>query len=433
MSLSEELKKKIARIKLKETGTFVSIYAGDLIYDILRVDPRVIDGVDFLRKDDLSNVLKFGKQEIVDRAEKSKESLAGLHDSYTGYTFERIVALDFQQRGAEVQFPSSAQQSGYDLVINGENFQVKTQGDGIDIIERHFEKYPYTKVISNSEAYEKFLEKYPDKNHLIINSGFNHVQTEDLVKQSTDAAVEVFEDNNLFGSAIPEILGIVSIISIGKNFMSWSKGNTDIETALKNVAIDSVGKFAGAGVGAKLGSFILPPFGTIVGGTLGFMFGGNLANEYKIENYCKTEMENLKKAIDEYLKKSEEILDKNSKIFEDKVKILNEKFKNKKGERAREFEIFINKKIINERRKKDDILRIIKKYFKKARRGIEKFEQLSVKFEGETSSTKYNHYALEALKLSNRGGVSPEFIPEEAKNLFDKVKHFMEAAKKHGV
>ena len=47
----------------------------------------------------------------------------------------------------------------------------------------------------------------------------------------------------------------------------------------------------------------LPPFGTIVGGTLGFMFGGNLANEYKIENYCKTEMENLDKAIDEYLKK----------------------------------------------------------------------------------------------------------------------------------
>ena len=142
MSLSAELKKKIARVKLKETGTFVSIYAGDLIYDILRVDPRVVDGVDFLRKDDLSSVLKFGKQEIADRAEKSKESLSGLHDSYTGYTFERVVALDFQKKGAEVQFPNSAQQSGHDLVINGEKFQVKTQGDGTDIIERHFEKYP---------------------------------------------------------------------------------------------------------------------------------------------------------------------------------------------------------------------------------------------------------------------------------------------------
>ena len=433
MSLSAELKKKIARVKLKETGTFVSIYAGDLIYDILRVDPRVVDGVDFLRKDDLSSVLKFGKQEIADRAEKSKESLSGLHDSYAGYTFERVVALDFQKKGAEVQFPNSAQQSGHDLVINGEKFQVKTQGDGINIIERHFEKYPNIRVIANSEAHEKFIEKYPEKAHLIMNSGFSHVQTENLVKESTDAAVEGFEDNNLFGSAIPEILGIVSIISIGKNFMNWAEGNTNVETALKNVAIDSVGKFAGAGVGAKLGSFILPPFGTIVGGTLGFVFGGSLANEYKIENYCKYEMQNLDKAIDDYLKKSEEIISENKKNFEKKIKHLSEALKNKKGERAREFELFINKKIINERKNKEGILRILRRYFKKTRRGIEKFEELSLKFKDKTSSTKYNHYALESLKLSSRGGVSPEFIPFEADNLFDKVKKFMEAAKKHGV
>ncbi len=433
MTLSDELKKKIARVRLKETGTFITIYAGDLIYDILRVDPRVIDGVDFLRKDDLSNVLKFGKQEIVDRAEKSKESLSGLHDSYTGYTFERVVALDFQQRGAEVQFPNSAQQSGYDLVINSEKFQVKTQGNGIDIIENHFEKYPNIRVIVNSEAHEKFIEKYPEKANMIINSGFSHEQTQSLVKESTDAAVEVFEDNNLFGSAIPEILGIISIISIGKNFLNWAEGNTNFKTALKNVAIDSVGKFAGAGVGAKLGSFILPPFGTIVGGTLGFVFGGNLANEYKIENYCKNEMENLDKAIDDYLTKSEEIISKNNNNFENKGKYLNESLKKKEGKRAREFELFINKKILRERKKKQGILNTLKKYFKKKRRGIEKFEELSQKFKDKTSSTKYNHYALEALNLSAKNGVMPEFIPLEAENLFDKVKKFMEAAKKQGV
>lgn len=433
MNLTEQLKKKIARVKLKETGTFASIYAGDLVYDILRVDPRVVDGVDFVRKGDLSNILNFGKQEIADRTEKSSESLAGLHSTYTGYTFERVVALDFQKRGAEVEFPNSARQSGHDLVINNEKFQVKTQGDGIEIIEKHFEKYPNIKVIANSEAYEKFIEKYPDKANLIINSGFSHDQTQNLVKESTDAAVEVFEDNNLFGTAIPEILGIVSIISIGKNFMNWAGGKTDMETALKNVAIDSVGKFAGAGVGAKLGSFILPPFGTIVGGTLGFVFGGNLANEYKIENYCKSEMEDLDKAIDDYLKKGEKILNNNQKVFENKVKYLNKSLKEKKGERAREFELFINKKIINERKNKEGILRILRRYFKKARRGIEKFEELSLKFKDKTSSTKYNHYALEALKLSGRGGVSPEFMSKEANNLFDKVKKFMQAAKKHGV
>ena len=255
MNLTEQLKKKVAKVKLKETGTFVSISAGDLIYDILRVDPRVIEGVDFFRKDDLSSVFAFGKKEILERKDKSIESLEGLHNTYTGYTFERVVALDFQKRGAEVVFPKSSTQSGYDLVINGEKFQVKTQGDGINMLENHFEKYPNIKVISNTEAYESFLDKYPEKSHMVLNSGFSHTYNQNLVKESTDASVEIFEDNNLFGTAIPEILGIVSIISIGKNFKYYIDGKTDFDTALKNVAIDSVGKFAGAGVGAKIGSF----------------------------------------------------------------------------------------------------------------------------------------------------------------------------------
>ena len=72
MDFGEQLKQKVAKVKLKETGTFVSISAGDLIYDILRVDPRVIEGVDFLRKDDLSSVFAFGKKEILDGEEPSK-------------------------------------------------------------------------------------------------------------------------------------------------------------------------------------------------------------------------------------------------------------------------------------------------------------------------------------------------------------------------
>ena len=153
MNLTEQLKKKVAKVKLKETGAYVSISAGDLIYDILRVDPRAVQGVDFVRKDDLSDVFSFGKKEILERKEKSAESLEGLHNTYTGYTFERVVALDFQKRGAEVVFPENARQSGYDLIINGEKFQVKTEENGISLIEDHFEKYPY-RVIANSEAAE---------------------------------------------------------------------------------------------------------------------------------------------------------------------------------------------------------------------------------------------------------------------------------------
>ena len=439
MSISAQLKKKVAKIKLKETGAFVSISAGDLIYDILRVDPRVVEGVDFVRKDDLSDVFSFGKKEILERKEKSAESLEGLHDSYTGYTFERVVALDYQKRNAEVVFPENARQPGYDLVINGERFQVKTQGDGISSIEEHFEKHPY-RVIANSEAAEKFSEKYPDKAHLVLNSGFSHDEAQNLVKESTDNAVEIFEDNNLFGSAIPEILGIVSIISIGKNFMYWVDGKTDMNTALKNIAIDSVGKFAGAGIGAKIGSFFFPPFGTIVGGGFGFMLGGGLANSYKIDTYCKNEIDQLDKDIDNYIKKSQSLMEKNEKVFKKKEDYIINVLKNKKNDTSRhfarkieEFEEFISKKLKQEKYNKKVASRRFELYFRDAKKGLEKFVQLNRKLENKLDLANYNKFALEALKASSEGGVAPEFMPKESKKLFESVERFMKAAKKQGV
>ena len=62
---------------------------------------------------------------------------------------------------------------------------------------------------------------------------------------------------------------------------------------VKNIAIDSVGRFGGAGVGAKIGSFFLPPFGTLVGGGLGYIFGGELANSFKLEWSCEKEINDV--------------------------------------------------------------------------------------------------------------------------------------------
>ncbi len=64
--------------------------------------------------------------------------------------------------------------------------------------------------------------------------------------------------------------------------------------------------------------------------------------------------------------------------------------------------------------------------------GLDKFIQLNRKLEEKLEVTNYNDFSLEALKLSSKGGVGPEFLPVEAKRLFDSVKKFMEAAKKQG-
>ena len=79
-----------------------------------------IKAIDFSRKGDFSNIFAASKKEIAERSIKSSESLEGLHNTYTGYTFERVVGLDFQKRGAEVVFPEKANQPGWDIIINGE-------------------------------------------------------------------------------------------------------------------------------------------------------------------------------------------------------------------------------------------------------------------------------------------------------------------------
>jgi len=433
MNVAQELKKTVAKVKVAETGTFVAISVGDLIYDILRVDPKVIKAIDFSRKGDFSNIFAASKKEIAERSIKSSESLEGLHNTYTGYTFERVVGLDFQKRGAEVVFPEKANQPGWDIIINGEEFQIKTQKTGISQLQEHFEKYPNTRVIANTEAAEKYRELHPENAHMVINSGFNHEETRNLVSESTDALVEISEDNHLFGSSIPELLGIVSIISIGKNFMYWIDGKTDIETAFKNIAIDSVGRFGGAGVGAKIGSFILPPFGTLVGGGLGYFFGGQIANSFKLEWSCQKEINEVDIHLNQYIKKCSEIMEKNQEIFRDKKSYITKEMKKKTGVGATQFHEFFFKKLNREEHIKNLALKKFKSYLKNTHKGIEKVIQLNRKFEDKQEVTHYNEFASEAIAISSRGGVGPEFASEEAKKLFDSLKKFMKAAKKQGI
>ena len=163
------------------------------------------------------------------------------------------------------------------------------------------------------------------------------------------------------------------------------------------------------------------------------MFGGSMANTYKIETYCKKEMKDLNKNIDKYIKKSQLIMKKSQKIFEKKEDYLTKELMKKKGKNASEFQKFILKRLKKEKSVKKIILRRFELYFRDAKKGLDKFIQLNRKLEEKLDVTNYNDFALEALKVSSKGGVGPEFLPIEAKRLFDSVKRFMHAAKKQGV
>lgn len=354
------LNKTTISAKNKETGAYLFLSFGDLIYDTLRVDPRVIDAIDFVRIDNLSNAFKIGEQEIKDRAIKSLSSLESLHANYTGYTAERIIALNYQQKGYEVVFPKSANNPGFDILVNGQEFQIKFQKNGINLLNEHFEKYPNIPIIANSEAAKEFHLKFPDKADLVIDSGFSYDVSSDLLLKSTDASVEIFKDENLFGSFLPEILGIVSIISIVKNLGYLSKGEINSSTAFKNIAIDSAGKFASAGLGAKIGS-IFGPIGSAAGGTIGYFFGSGLIDSARLSSFNK-EIDRIHISLFNYIKATESILKNNFKIFKRKNIILDKKLKKKsdimaivvedKYNKAKQFHEFYKKKIIEEEKKK---------------------------------------------------------------------------------
>ena len=62
--LAKFLERKISTKKVEASGV-AALTFGDLIYDMVRVDQRYIDGVDFSRPSkNLSSVFKIGKQNI---------------------------------------------------------------------------------------------------------------------------------------------------------------------------------------------------------------------------------------------------------------------------------------------------------------------------------------------------------------------------------
>ena len=163
-------------------------------------------------------------------------------------------------------------------------------------------------------------------------------------------------------------------------------------------------------------------------------------HSYKIETYCKNEIDQLDKDIDKYIKKSQSIMKKNEKIFKKKEDYIINELKKKKNDTARryarkieEFEEFISKKLKHERDVKKISSRRFELYFRDAKKGLEKFIQLNRKLEDKLDLVNYNEFALETLKVSSKGGVGPEFMPKESKKLFESVKKFMKAAKKQGV
>ncbi len=270
---------------------FASLTFGDLLYDVARLDPLVLEGIDFSRAANLDSTPAFAEfaSGIMSKTGQSFDSNIAQMKGYVAETLRR--------QGAEVEFPAASNQPGYDLLVTGDKFQVKcwetTEG-----VERHFEKYPDVPVFVN----EELAEPYQGNDMVFPVLGVRNDQVEADTIENLDAASEILD---------LEIPIFAAAIVAAKNVYGVATRKTDFENALRNVAEGTAVRTAGGTGGAmavalsKSAIGITGGWATIIIPALGAVGGQSIArriHEKAIGRFMyKEEKQNLSVALIAYL------------------------------------------------------------------------------------------------------------------------------------
>ncbi|MCK5110213.1 MAG: leucine-rich repeat domain-containing protein [Arcobacteraceae bacterium] len=385
----------------KETNfSITSLTIGDLIYDMSRIDPLVIESVDFARKDDIADMFSFAYfSERIDI-----ESIGNI-SQLKGYVAERLVAQQLQSQGYEVEFPELSNQPGYDLLVNNEPFQVKC-GESESLVNTHFEKYPDIPVLVNEELGKFFINN--DKVFPI--EGVRNDEITQLTIDNLESASEIIDYE------IPLIT--IAIVS-GKNIFSVLQNKIDIENAIGKTVEESTARIVGGLTGSQLfmlGGMIWMPAAAVVGGAVGAVLGSititKLVDKLKLMSLLKEET----KAIDEAIKV---IMNKSIIIAEKNLKIAEKKF-------------YQTITILKEKEEENIIKYIEYRYNQEYKYRIEKIELMkkviltdSITLDEETSNILIS--AQNAIVITEQVGVHPYNIHFETSNLIDAIEQFNKA------
>ena len=275
---------------------FASLTFGDLLYDVVRIDPLILEAIDFSRAAELDNIpacAEFASEIMSKSGRVFDANIAQMK----GYVAEKYVAETLRHQGAEVEFPETSNQAGYDLLVNGDEFQVKCW-ETIDGVERHFEKYPNIPVFVN----EELASAYQDNEMVYPVWGVRNDQVELDTVFTIDTASEVLDfEIPIFSAAIVA----------AKNVYGVATQKTDFQNALVNVVEGTAVRTAGGSSGAVAASLSLAAIGitggwaTIVLPILGAVGGQSIArqlHERVIGDFIfKTDRKKLKEALHRYL------------------------------------------------------------------------------------------------------------------------------------
>lgn len=266
--------------QLKRTGAIVTISVGEFIYDYVMINPSVVKGIDFARTEDLSSLFTLNQFSSGIDTSVITGDIAQLQ----GYVAEQMIAAELQAKGHEVEFPQTSNNPGWDLLIDGQPFQVKSLADPQGV-RGHLNKYPDIPVYVNEELAPHF-EGNP-------NVYISNTSREDVLEATSSTLSHA---GNLLDFEIPWIAAGVSSVS---NIKRVWKDEVLINHAVFNVMSDTSSRVMLGALGQKagivFGTMIFGPAGGVTGAMLGAYMGtsqgGRLSTGIKRTFYKKHEYE----------------------------------------------------------------------------------------------------------------------------------------------
>lgn len=303
----------------RATAAVAALTLGDIVYSAAAIDPTVIKAADFSHVDVLDNRLAFANLAHAIQ-ERCPAGIAGAINREKGYVAEQVVAAELVAKGHQVEFPATANEPGWDLLVDGEKFQVKCLAD-ICGLKDHFDKYAYP-VLANSEMAEKIPFQWADKVFFV--EGYS----DELVGHVTKSAIAAGAD--VFSPAVPVFaLGVSAI----RNLMSYNAGKVNGTQAVEQVVLDGgarVGLAAAGGyLGTGIGLLVFGPAGALVWGSVlpvraqaqASRFRGLLDQYIQTEAYTKWALE-AHSVIDVLVTCLEKAIDGKIQMLRDKYKTL---------------------------------------------------------------------------------------------------------------
>lgn len=272
------------------------------MYYLSQIDPTVIDALDFAFTEDLSNF-----NTLTDHIDDKYFDVLntggadGWMTRFEGYVMEMHSVDVLEGMGYKVELPDTANQEGWDVLLDGEPWQIKG-GQSPKVIAAHFEKYPDIPVVTNADL-GAYYEGYD--NVMVLDD----VSAEAIHEMAEGSLNAVDQLDSTMGVGIP----VVSLImSSFREVKLHSQKKTDLGSSVKNIGLDAAGVGGGGFAGAQTGAFIGAiggPAGAAVGGLIGGVVG---AVGGKLGTNAVKEMA-MKEAFNDYenkINKGQDLLDR---------------------------------------------------------------------------------------------------------------------------